>query len=110
MKVANRRAIQRASACMSDKRTMADIEVLARMAARLAGRNPDEHLTMSLGGVIPFHGPVWRYPDFMARAESAYRALTAASLTLQPALDGQEEQTAADSDDRMADKPQELLP
>jgi hypothetical protein len=96
MKVANRRAIQRASACMSDKRTMADIEVLARMAARLAGRNPDEHLTMSLGGVIPFDGPVWRYPDFMARAESAYRALTAASLIPPTALDGQEEPAAAD--------------
>ena len=80
---------------MSDQRPV-DIEVLARMAARLAGRNPDEHLTMSLGGVIPFDGPVWRYPDVMARAESAYRALTAASLTVPAALDEQEEPTAAD--------------
>jgi hypothetical protein len=80
---------------MSDQRTT-DLEVLARMAARLAGRNPDEHLTLSLGGVIPFDGPVWRYPDFITRAESAYRALTAASLILPPALDGQEEPTAAD--------------
>jgi hypothetical protein len=80
---------------MNDQRTL-DIELLARMAARLAGRNPDEHLTMSLGGVIPFDGPVWRYPDFMARAESAYSALTAASLIRSTALDGQEEPAAAD--------------
>ena len=61
------------------------------MAARLAGRNPDEHLKMTLADVIPFDGPMWRYPDFMARAESAYRALTAASLAVPPALDSQEE-------------------
>jgi hypothetical protein len=89
---------------MSDERTIADIEVLARMAARLAGRNPDEHLTMSLGGVIPFDGPVWRYPDFIARAESAYRALTAPSLTVPAPLDEQEEPTAADLDHGRAEK------
>jgi hypothetical protein len=45
-----------------------DIEALARMAARLAGRDPDEHLTLKLAEVVPFEGPMWRYPDFPGRA------------------------------------------
>ena len=64
-----------------------DIEALARMAARLAGRNPDEHLSISLGDVVPFDGPMWRYPDFLARAEAAYQALTSPTLTV-PMLNG----------------------
>lgn len=57
-----------------------DLEALARMAARLAGRDPDEHVTMALGGVIAFKGPLWRYPDFLVRAEAAYETLRGARL------------------------------
>src|SRR4051794_17744429 len=60
---------------VSNEQQIADIEALARMAARLAGRDPDEHVQVKLGDVIAFNGPVWRYPDFLARAASAYRAL-----------------------------------
>ncbi len=42
------------------------------MAARLAGRDPDEHLRMILGDVTAFDDVIWRYPDFLKRAESAY--------------------------------------
>ena len=52
-----------------------DIEVLARMAARLAGRDPDEHLRMELAEVVAFDDVLWRYPDFLDRAEAAYEML-----------------------------------
>ena len=45
------------------------------MAARLAGRDPDEHVRLKLGEIIAFDDPVWRYPDFLARGEAAYEAL-----------------------------------
>lgn len=61
---------------------LADIEVLARMAARFAGRNPDEHVCLKLGEFIAFDGAMWRYPDFLARAEAAYDALTGPAGTL----------------------------
>jgi len=72
---------------MSDRQKMADIETLARMAARLAGRNPDEHLKIEMAGVVPFDDLLWRYHDFVVRAEAAYRALTAPDLT-SPSLNG----------------------
>ena len=50
---------------------LADIEVLARMAARLAGRDPGEHVRLKLGDVVVFDDVMWRYPDFLARAEAA---------------------------------------
>jgi hypothetical protein len=50
------------------------------MAARLAGRDPDERQTIQLGGVIAFDGATWRYPDFLARAEAAYALLQHADL------------------------------
>jgi hypothetical protein len=53
----------------------ADIEALARMAARLAGRDPDERVKLELGEVVGFEGPMWRYPDFLTRAEQAYQLL-----------------------------------
>ena len=77
-----------------------DIEALARMAARFAGRDPDDHLTLKLADTVPFDGPMWRYPDFMARAEAAYHALTAANLTLPSKLNGHEHPAVADSDRR----------
>jgi PAS domain S-box-containing protein len=55
-----------------------DLETLARMAARVAGKNPDHQVTMKLGDVVAFQDAMWRYPDFTARAEAAYRVLEAA--------------------------------
>lgn len=55
----------------------ADIETLAKMAARLAGRDPDEYLKMTLGEVTAFEDYIWRYPDFLNRAEAAYALLDA---------------------------------
>ena len=55
-------------------------EALARMAAHLAGRNPDEHARIAFGDIVAFDDVMWRYPDFLARAEAAYRLLEAAEL------------------------------
>ena len=55
---------------------MSDIEALARMAARIAGRDPDRHLTFTLAGETVFDDLTWRYPDFLRRAEAAYAVLT----------------------------------
>jgi hypothetical protein len=63
---------------LDDVQRSADIETLAKMAARLAGRDPDEHLRMTLGEVIAFNDYIWRYPDFLKRAEAAYAVLKAA--------------------------------
>ena len=60
---------------MGQEERLADIETLARMAARLAGRDPDEHVKCQLGTVVAFEGAIWCYPDFIERAEAAYRAL-----------------------------------
>ena len=60
---------------VSEQQKAADIEVLARMAARLAGRDPDQHVRMSWGGVEAFDDVMWRYPDFLMRAEKAYSVL-----------------------------------
>ena len=69
---------------MSDPQTAADIETLARMAARLAGRDPDEHLKIELADARPFDDVMWRYHDFLKRAEAAYHALTAPHLVTPP--------------------------
>lgn len=60
---------------MGEPQRRDDIELLARIAARLAGRDPDEHIRVELGEIIAFDGQVWRYPDFVARAEAAYGVL-----------------------------------
>ncbi len=61
---------------MNDRqRRAADIEQLAKIAARLAGRDPDEHVRLALGDVVAFDDPMWRYPDFVQRAETAYAVL-----------------------------------
>jgi hypothetical protein len=60
---------------MTDEQRLADIETLARIAARLAGRDSDEHVRVKVGSVVAFDGVVWRYPDFLARAEAAYDVL-----------------------------------
>ena len=64
------------------------IEALARMAARLAGREPDEQISLTLGQETAFEGPVWRYPDFIARAEAAYEVLVAPRLLRAEELNG----------------------
>jgi hypothetical protein len=61
--------------CMRDADDTADIELLARLAARLAGRDPDEHVTVSLAGSTAYEGPVWQYDDFLNRARAAYAVL-----------------------------------
>jgi hypothetical protein len=75
---------------MNDQQRLADLEMLARMAARLAGRNPDEHLKMALADVIPFEDVLWRYPDFLVRAETAYEALGGARLVRPEELNGKD--------------------
>jgi len=65
-----------------------DLKTLARMAARLRGRDPDEPIKIKLADVVAFDGPAWRYPDFLMRAEAAYVALTAERLVLPRELDG----------------------
>jgi hypothetical protein len=61
---------------MIDPQHLAELEALARMAARAAGRDPDERVRICLGAAIPFDDVMWRYPDFIARAEAAYAILT----------------------------------
>jgi hypothetical protein len=58
----------------------ADIEMLACLAARLAGKDPDQHITIKMGELTAFDEPAWRYPDFLARAEAAYQVLKADRL------------------------------
>jgi len=65
--------------CSADLRT-AGIEMLARLAAVIAGKNPDERTTIRFGNVVAFDDLAWRYPDFLARAEAAYRLLEADEL------------------------------
>ena len=60
---------------MTDQQRSADIETLARMAARLAGRDPDERVKLTLGDIVGFNDVMWRYPDFIARAHQAYALL-----------------------------------
>jgi len=58
----------------------ADIETLARIAARIAGKDPDALVTIKFGEVVAFDDLAWRYPDFLARAAAAYRLLEADQL------------------------------
>ena len=66
---------------MGDDKKPEHIEALARMAAELAGRDPDLHVRMDLAGVVAHDDKMWRYPDFLARAEAAYEVLTGDYLT-----------------------------
>ena len=80
----------------------ADLETLAKMAARLAGRDPDEHLKMVLADVVCSNGPMWNYHDFLARAVSAYHVLTTPCLTVPPWPEGRD-LAAGGSDPRWSD-------
>ena len=80
---AKRRPESRTTARVSssrDEKRMEAIETLARLAARMAGRNPDDHATIKLGRVLAFDDLMWRYPDFLARAEAVYRLLERGEL------------------------------
>jgi hypothetical protein len=46
------------------------------MAARAAGRDPDERVRVVLGDTVAFDDVTWRYDDFIQRAEAAYKVLT----------------------------------
>jgi hypothetical protein len=59
------------------------IEMLARIAAHLAGRDPSEQARIEFGGVVAFDDVMWRYPDFLARANAAYHVLEMHRLTTQ---------------------------
>ena len=65
---------------MDSDHRIAAIEGLARLACTLAGRNPDQHLRLQLGSVIVFDDLLWRYPDFVKRAEAAYGVLENGTL------------------------------
>ena len=58
----------------------ADIEALARIAARMAGQDPDDHATIKYGDFVAFNDTMWRYPDFVTRAEAAHEVLCAVEL------------------------------
>ena len=66
---------------MNSEQRVADIENLARMACILAGQDPDRHLKMQLASVVVFDDLLWRYPDFVKRAEAAYFVLQEGTLT-----------------------------
>jgi len=59
------------------------IEMLARIAAHLAGRDPNEATRIEFGGVVAFDDVMWRYPDFLARANAAYHVLEMYQLSTQ---------------------------
>jgi len=75
------------------------VEKLARIAAELAGRDPDEYITLELAGVTAFDGAVWRYPDFVMRAEAAYDALVRPHLAQSSLLDGYNRSRGAEKDE-----------
>ena len=60
---------------MDDPQKIADLKVLAIMAARLAGRDPEEKVVVRIGDHVVFDDVAWRYPDFVSRAGAAYELL-----------------------------------
>ncbi len=60
---------------MNEEQKFADLKALARMAARLAGRGSDEQIVVKVGDSVAFDDVAWRYPDFVKRAEAAYKLL-----------------------------------
>ena len=64
---------------MDDQEKFADLKSLARMAARLEGRDPDERIEVRAGNTIVFAGVAWRHPDYLKRAASAYDYLSKAN-------------------------------
>jgi hypothetical protein len=84
------------SQCLRDQY----VEKLARMAAELAGRDPDEHVTLKLADVNAFDNVMWRYPDFLTRAEAAYDALAWPHLAHSSVLDGHSHSSMAEEEQK----------
>ena len=55
-------------------------EDVAHHCGGVAGRDPDQNI-WRLGEFVAFNGLMWRYPDFLARAEAACEASEALPLT-----------------------------
>lgn len=53
------------------------IEQLAKIAARLAGFDPEGDMREAVGGDTMFEGPTWRKPAFMDKAARALNVLSA---------------------------------
>jgi hypothetical protein len=71
---------------MNDIQHAQIIETLARLAAGIAGRDPDQHHMIKLGGLVAFDDVAWRYPDFLARAEAAFILLDQGELAFPRSL------------------------
>jgi hypothetical protein len=67
---------------MTGRERVADLEMLSRMTARLAGRDPDQRVTSKIAETTVFDDVMWRYPDLVLRAESAYAVLSRGALQL----------------------------
>jgi len=52
-----------------------DVRTLAKMAARLAGRDPDQLVCIKFADSVVFDDLLWRYPDFLNRAKIALALL-----------------------------------
>ena len=65
---------------MADVDIRPEVEALAKMAAKLAGHDPDRRVTIEVGGLVAFDDVAWRYPDFLQRAETAFAVLTSDAL------------------------------
>lgn len=70
---------QSLQACSTDLKS-AGIEMLARLAALIAGNNPDKQIVIKFGDVVAFDDLAWRYPDFLTRAHAAFEILEADKL------------------------------
>ena len=60
---------------MDEQEKQRDIETLAKMAARLAGHDPDSPVRIKLGDLTAFDDVAWRYEEYLKRAEAAYERL-----------------------------------
>ena len=69
---------------MTDAEIRPEVEALAKMAARMAGHDPDNRVRIEVGGLTAFDDVAWRYPDFLQRAEAAYAVLTSDALRHAP--------------------------
>ena len=69
---------------MTEAEIRPEVEALAKMAARLAGHDPDKRVRIEVGGLTAFDDVAWRYPDFLQRAEAAYAVLTSDALKRSP--------------------------
>lgn len=69
---------------MTEAEIRPEVEALAKMAARMAGHDPDNRVRIEVGGLTAFDDVAWRYPDFLQRAQAAYAVLTSDALKRPP--------------------------